>query len=227
MSANIGLTSLLFIILLSTTSIFLSFSRFKIAKTNAQELNIYLFTALFAFAILSQISLINAYVISDFSLKNVFENSHTLKPLIYKISGSWGNHEGSMLLLVTILAGYSFLFAIFDKSEYKNKTLGFQALIILGFASFTAFASSPFEKLFPVPVEGMDLNPLLQDIGLALHPPVLYVGYLGFSLVFSLALAGLLHGKIDKYLAKSMTIWLYISYSTLTLGLYRRSWSRY
>lgn len=227
MSANIGLTSLLFVILLSATSIFLSFSKVKIAKISTQEINIYLFTVIFAFAVLSQISLINAYVISDFSLKNVFENSHTLKPLIYKISGSWGNHEGSMLLLVTILAGYSFLFALFDKSEYKSKTLGFQALIILGFASFTAFVSSPFEKLFPVPDQGMDLNPLLQDVGLALHPPVLYIGYLGFSLVFSLTLAGLLHGKIDKYLAKSMTIWLYASYSTLTLGVILGSWWAY
>ncbi len=234
MVANIGFTSLLFIITLSgfyCGSIFLCEKKgavnFAGAKVSSNDFAIYSFAAIFAFAVLAQFSLIYSYIISDYSILNVYQNSHHLKPLIYKISGSWGNHEGSMLLLVTILTIYSFLFAIFDKSEFKSKTLAIQALILLGMTAFTAFASNPFERLFPAPAAGLDLNPLLQDIGLAMHPPMLYVGYLGFSLVFSLALAGLLQEKINTSLANSMSLWLFISWGALSAGITLGAWWAY
>lgn len=234
MTANIGFTSLLFIIVLNLAfcaTIILrekkGFINFAGSKISSNNFTLYIFAAIFAFTTLAQFSLIYSYVISDYSVLNVYQNSHHLKPLIYKISGSWGNHEGSMLLLITILSIYSFLFAIFDKSEFKTKALVIQSLIIVGITCFTAFASNPFEKIFPAPLTGLDLNPLLQDIGLAMHPPMLYIGYLGFSLVFSLAIAGLLQEKINASLAKSMSIWLFISWGALTLGVILGSWWAY
>ena len=234
MTANIGFTSLLFIIVLSSVFCVATFLREKNglieiwgSKFSSNNFSLYSFAAIFAFAILAQFSLVYSYIISDYSILNVYQNSHHLKPLIYKISGSWGNHEGSMLLLITILSIYSFLFAIFDKSEFKSKTLAIQALILTGITCFTAFASNPFEVIFPAPVTGLDLNPLLQDIGLAMHPPMLYIGYLGFSLVFSLSIAGLLQEKINTSLARSMSIWLFISWGALTLGVILGAWWAY
>ena len=143
-------------------------------------------------SLISFFSLTYSYVISDFSLVNVYENSHTTKPLIYKISGVWGNHEGSMLLWIFVLTIFNYLiFKLYNEKnfEFISKTLQTQAFIIFGFILFTILTSNPFEELIPVPKEGMGLNPILQDPILAIHPPTLYLGYVGFSLVFSLAIA--------------------------------------
>ena len=128
-------------------------------------------------------SLTYAYVSSDFSVRNVVENSHTLKPVIYKLSGVWGNHEGSMLLWALILSFFSAMVAIFGRKlpeRLKANVLAFQGLIAFAFILFILFTSNPFERVAIPPLEGNDLNPVLQDIGLAIHPPLLYLGYVGF-----------------------------------------------
>ncbi|MBM5782216.1 MAG: heme lyase CcmF/NrfE family subunit [Pelagibacterales bacterium] len=194
-----------------------------------KNISVALSSILLICALLSQFSLIYSFVISDYSVSNVYQNSHQLKPLIYKISGSWGNHEGSMLLLITILALYTFAFAILSKTDDKEKTIiiSSQSLIISSFAAFTAFSSNPFARIFPAPKNGLGLNPILQDIGLALHPPMLYTGYIGFSLVFSFVIAGLITTKIDKNFAARMKNWLAFSYAFLTLGIGLGSWWAY
>ncbi len=180
-------------------------------------------------AILSQLCLIYSFLISDYSVLNVYQNSHHLKPIIYKIAGSFGNHEGSMLLLVTILSAYAFAFALLSKIDGKNKIiiLSSQSCIIALFAAFTAFTSNPFLRNFPIPEVGLGLNPILQDIGLALHPPMLYTGYIGFSLVFSFAIAGLFNKKIDREFAIRLRSWLFFSYGFLTLGIGLGAWWAY
>ncbi len=181
------------------------------------------------FCSLSMLCLIYSFIVSDFSVQNVYSNSHQLKPLIYKISGSWGNHEGSMLLLVTILTLYSSAFAIFSNINNKDKdlVLTIQSCITFGFLAFIIFTSNPFLRIFPVPDAGIGLNPILQDIGLAMHPPMLYTGYIGFSIIFSLSIAALLKEKIDKNFAKFMRPWLTFSWSFLTLGIGLGSWWAY
>jgi cytochrome c-type biogenesis protein CcmF len=147
--------------------------------------------------------------------------------MIYKISGSWGNHEGSMLLLLTILSLYYFFFSLGKKTPYSNHCIHIQGIVIALFALYTAFASNPFELVFIASNEGLGLNPLLQDIGLALHPPMLYLGYIGFVVVFSLALSGLINEKVNSDLAKQIRPWLLFSWSTLTLGIGLGSWWAY
>ena len=144
------------------------------------------------FSLLSFLTLLIGYVVSDFSMVNVYENSHTSKPLIYKISGTWGNHEGSMLLWINILVIFSFLFLFLQKNKNKNFkiiTLIFQNLLISIFFIFLLTNSNPFSPIFPIPKEGMGLNPILQDPALAIHPPLLYFGFVGSSIYFSIALA--------------------------------------
>ena len=126
------------------------------------------------------------YVVSDFSVANVFQNSHTAKPMLYKVTGVWGNHEGSLLLWVLILALFGAAVAAFGRnlpSPLAARALAVQAMIAAAFLAFMAFTSNPFERLDPVPAEGRDLNPILQDPGLAFHPPFLYLGYVGLSIV--------------------------------------------
>ena len=230
MAPTLGFTALLLIISLS---LFLPFfnlvalKKFTFSKKESNEISLTIIAIIFILALSAQGCLIYSYVVSDYSVLNVYQNSHHLKPLIFKIAGSWGNHEGSMLLLLSVLSGYSLAFALIDKSEYKTTTLSVQCLILLGFASFTAFTSNPFERLFPAPHEGLSLNPLLQDIGLALHPPMLYTGYIGFSVVFSLIIAGLLNEKITPQLAKILQFWLFLSWGFLTLGIGLGSWWAY
>ena len=133
-----------------------------------------------------------SYLVSDFSVSNVFQNSHTTKPLIYKISAVWGNHEGSMLLWIIVLAIFNyFIFKLHNKTNYFfiSKTLETQAFIIIGFLLFTLLTSNPFERLFPVPTNGLGFNPILQDPALAIHPPLLYIGYVGFSAAFSFSIS--------------------------------------
>ena len=171
---------------------------------------------------ISFLTLIFAYINSDFSLLNVWSNSHTLKPLIYKISGSWGNHEGSMLLWCWVMSLYGFFVAInFQKisSDFKTKILMFQGILSFGFIIFLKFKSNPFEKLFPVPEEGIGLNPLLQDPGLAFHPPFLYLGYVGLSIVWSFALAGLFNDSFDRNWATKTKPWVILSWVFLSIGI--------
>ena len=137
-------------------------------------------------------ALTHAYVTSDFSVLNVVNNSHTMKPLLYKISGVWGNHEGSMLLWVLILGIFGSAVALFGRNlpqTLKSRVLGVQGWVAVGFYLFILLTSNPFERIVPPPLDGQSLNPLLQDPGLAFHPPFLYLGYVGFSISFSFAIA--------------------------------------
>lgn len=196
----------------------------------SQSLNITIIFSLsqLLFAVSAQICLIYSFIISDYTVLNVYQNSHHLKPLIYKISGSWGNHEGSMLLLITILCCYNFAFCFLSKiSSHKDIICASNSLIIALFASFTAFVSNPFERNFSFASEGLGLNPILQDIGLALHPPMLYTGYIGVSIAFSFAIAGLITEKIDKEFALKLKNWLYFSFAFLTAGIALGSWWAY
>lgn len=175
-------------------------------------------------------ALTHAYLVSDFSVSNVYENSHTLKPLIYKWSGVWGNHEGSMLLWVLILALFGAGVAIFSRSlpnDILGATLSVQGMIAAAFLAFVLFASNPFLRLTPAPFEGRDLNPILQDPGLAIHPPLLYLGYVGFSIVFSFAAGALIVGRIDAAFARMLRPWVLVAWITLTLGIAMGSYWAY
>ena len=167
-------------------------------------------------------TLISAFLVSDFSLINVYQNSHSLKPVFYKISGTWGNHEGSLLLWVIILTIFSFLFLIFNNKHpksYRLYTLIIQNLLILGFLFFIIFNSNPFSLVSPVPKEGLGLNPILQDPALAIHPPLLYVGFVGSSIYFSAAMASMISNYNDKSFAQSIKSWVLISWVFQTLGI--------
>ena len=172
--------------------------------------------------IMSFFTLIIGFIISDFSLTAVFQNSHTLKPLFYKISGSWGNHEGSLLLWINVLVIFSYLFFLFNKksnTNYKVLTLLIQNILIFGFLLFLFINSNPFSLIVPTPPEGMGLNPILQDPALAIHPPLLYIGFVGSSIYFSAAISSLLSGYKGKSFAESIRPWVLISWSFQTLGI--------
>ena len=173
-------------------------------------------------ALLAFLALVYAYLVSDFSVQNVVQNSHTLKPLIYKISGAWGNHEGSMLLWVLVGAGFALALVHNSKDlsfSLKARALGVQGLIVAAILGYVIFASNPFIRLESPPIQGNDLNPLLQDPALAIHPPLLYLGYVGLSLVYSLAIAGLLEGNTDAAWAKQIRPWVLASWASLTFGI--------
>ena len=175
-------------------------------------------------------ALVAVYVMSDFSVANVAANSHSLKPLIYKIAGAWGNHEGSMLLWCLMLALFGGLVALFGgglPATLKARVLAVQGTIGLAFLLFIAFTSNPFARLDPAPLDGAGLNPLLQDPGLAFHPPLLYAGYVGFSITFAFAVAGLLEGKIDAAWARWVRPWALAAWMLLTLGIALGSWWAY
>ncbi|MEY9198033.1 cytochrome c-type biogenesis protein CcmF [Sinorhizobium fredii] len=179
----------------------------------------------FSFAVLTF-----AYVTSDFSVRNVWENSHSMKPLIYKISGVWGNHEGSMLLWLLILVFFSTLVASFGRNlpeSLKANVLAVQAWIAAAFTLFILLTSNPFARLVPAPGEGRDLNPVLQDIGLAIHPPLLYLGYVGFSVCFSFAIAALIEGRIDAAWARWVRPWALTAWTFLTAGIAMGSYWAY
>ena len=167
-------------------------------------------------------TLIAAFIISDFSLVTVYQNSHSLKPLFYKIAGTWGNHEGSLLLWAIILTIFSFLFLIYNKDhpkKFRLLTLIVQNTLILGFLFFILFNSNPFSSLSPVPSEGLGLNPILQDPALAIHPPLLYVGFVGSSIYFSAAIASLISNYTEKSFSYSIKNWILISWCFQTLGI--------
>jgi len=171
-----------------------------------------------------------AYVASDFSVLNVWANSHSLMPLIFKISGVWGNHEGSMMLWLLILSLFSALVALFGRNlpdVLRANVLAVQSWISSAFLVFILLTSNPFIRLDPAPAEGRDLNPVLQDIGLAIHPPLLYLGYVGFSVCFSFAVAALLEGRIDAAWARWVRPWTLAAWSFLTLGIAMGSYWAY
>ena len=186
--------------------------------------------AAFAMTALSFAALTRAYVTSDFSVLNVFENSHTLKPLIYKFSGVWGNHEGSMLLWVLILTLFAAMVAAFGRNlppSLKANVLAVQGWIASAFMLFILLTSNPFARLIPAPMEGRDLNPVLQDVGLAVHPPMLYLGYVGFSVAFSFAVAALIDGRIDAAWARWVRPWTLAAWMFLTAGIAMGSYWAY
>ncbi len=185
----------------------------------------------FALVAIAFAALVNAHLASDFSVLNVAENSHSAVPTIYKISGVWGNHEGSMLLWVLILAIFGALVALFGRSlprTLRANALAVQGLISVAFLLFILLTSNPFERLSPAPFEGRDLNPILQDPGLAIHPPLLYLGYVGFSIVYSFAAAALIEGRIDAAWARFVRPFALVAWSLLTLGIAAGSfWAYY
>ncbi len=175
-------------------------------------------------------SLIQAFVTSDFSLKLAYEHANSAQPLLFKITAVWGNHEGSMVLWVLILVIMGAAVAAFGKALPKDLlalVLAMQSLLAAAFIGFTEFTSNPFIRLTPAPFEGLDLNPVLQDIGLAVHPPLLYTGYVGFSICFSFAIAALISGRIDAAWARWVRPWALLSWCFLTLGIAMGSYWAY
>jgi len=222
MLSNIGFALVISILILSfiiiyTASLDLKTSSRFITK-NIYQLSLFQTT----FTALSFFTLIIGFVNSDFSLINVYENSHTTKPFFYKIAGTWGNHEGSLLLWVNILVIFSYLFLIFNHThdkKFRLYTLIFQNILILGFVFFLLLNSNPFDSIYPIPLEGLGLNPILQDPALAIHPPLLYVGFVGCSIYFSAAMASLLSAYGGRLFAQSIKSWVKVSWCFQTLGI--------
>ena len=222
MTSQLGHFSLIFSIFFSIFIIFQSlnffFSKKIIFKNSLLSL---IFLQLF-FVIVSFLSLLTAFLYSDFSNVTVYNNSHTSKPLFYKISGVWGNHEGSLLLWLLVLTLFLFIFVLSSKkveNKYKLLTIVFQEIIIFGFLIFIVFTSNPFEYLYPTPNEGLGLNPILQDPALAIHPPILYLGYVGSSLIFSSSLSAIINNSVNPEWAKHIKSWVFTSWIFLTLGI--------
>jgi cytochrome c-type biogenesis protein CcmF len=175
-------------------------------------------------------ALVHAFVVSDFSVSAVYQHSHTAKPLLYKVSGVWGNHEGSLVLWVSILAVFGAGVATFGENlppSLRARTLAVQGMISFGFLAFILFTSNPFTRISPAPFEGLGLNPILQDPGLAIHPPMLYMGYVGFSMAFSFAIAALIEGRVDAAWARWVRPWTLLAWMFLTLGIGLGSWWAY
>src|SRR5476649_683139 len=184
----------------------------------------------FVFVALSFAALTVCYVNSDFSVASVFENSHSKMPLIYKITSVWGNHEGSMLLWVLILSLFGAMVAQFGANlptTLKAHVLAVQSWVACAFYLFILLTSNPFLRLAQAPLEGRDLNPILQDIGLAIHPPLLYLGYVGFSIAFSFAIAALIEGRIDAAWARWVRPWTLEAWMCLTVGIAMGSYWAY
>ena len=198
------------------------FSLINFRNSKVLDTKILSFTFLqFFLVVISFLCLVSSFVVSDFSNETVFNHSHTTKPFFYKIAGTWGNHEGSLLMWILILTIFNFLFALISKANLSLKeiTVGIQSFLISGFLLFLLFTSNPFTLLQETPTEGLGLNPILQDPFLAIHPPVLYLGYVGFSLIFSLAIAGLISKQIDKDWASVAKKWTLTAWILLTAGI--------
>ena len=228
--STIGHYSLILGLCISLILVYFSIKNFQ----NYSILNtkILSFTFLqFFLVVVSFICLIISFVLSDFSNETVFNNSHTTKPLFYKIAGTWGNHEGSLLLWLLVLTLFIFIFFLKTKNQplkYKLLTLVFQQIIIIGFFIFLIETSNPFNYIYPTPEEGMGLNPILQDPALAIHPPILYLGYVGSSIIFSSALAATCLNIVSKEWASHIKKWVIVSWVFLTLGILLGSiWAYY
>ncbi len=230
MASLIGSYSLILGFCCSLIIFFFSVRNFKSPKRFDYKILSFTFLQLF-FVIVSFVGLIISFINSDFSNETVFNHSHTTKPLFYKISGTWGNHEGSLLLWLLVLTLFIFLFLIKSKKQpnnYRILTSMFQQIIIIGFFIFLIKTSNPFSYIFPIPNEGLGLNPILQDPALAIHPPILYLGYVGSSIIFSSALAATTLNFISKDWAKHIKVWVLISWIFLTLGILLGSiWAYY
>ena len=230
MASLIGSYSLSFGLFLSVFIIFFSVRNLRDTEILDKKIISFTFTQFF-FVVLSFFGLIISFINSDFSNETVFNHSHTTKPLFYKISGTWGNHEGSLLLWLLVLTLFISIFLIKSSQQPKNYrifTLLFQQIIIIGFFIFLIKTSSPFNYIFPTPNEGLGLNPILQDPALAIHPPILYLGYVGSSIIFSSALAAMVTSHVSKEWAKHIKQWVLASWVFLTLGILLGSiWAYY
>ena len=230
-SSHLGYYSLILGFALSISLLFYSIYCFRNNNKIINQ-NIFILLSLQFFSVvISFISLVYSFVISDFSNATVYNNSHTTKPLFYKISGTWGNHEGSLLLWQLVLTLFIFLFIIFSKKQppkYRLLSIFFQQIIILGFFLFLLLKSNPFAFLFPIPKEGLGLNPILQDPALAIHPPILYLGYVGSSIIFSASLASLVQNNINSEWATHIKKWIQVAWFFLTIGILLGSiWAYY
>ena len=228
--STIGYYSLFLGLFVSLLIVFFSVKNFQNSKIISA--NILSFTFLqFFLVVISFLCLIISFVLSDFSNETVFNNSHSTKPLFYKIAGTWGNHEGSLLLWLFVLTFFIFIFILKTKNQpikYKLLTLIFQQIIIIGFFFFLIKTSNPFNHLYPTPSEGLGLNPILQDPALAIHPPILYLGYVGSSIIFSSALAATSLNLVSKKWASHIKRWILISWFFLTIGILLGSiWAYY
>ena len=225
-----GYYSLIFSFFLSSLIIFFSIRNFRDTFKFDKRIISLTFLQLLL-VVLSFLSLIISFVNSDFSNETVYNHSHTTKPLFYKISGTWGNHEGSLLLWLLVLTLFIFLFILNSKDQpkkYRILTLLFQQIIIIGFFVFLIKTSNPFNYIYPIPEEGLGLNPILQDPALAIHPPILYLGYVGSSIIFSSSLAATSLNYVSKEWAKDIKKWVLLSWVFLTLGIMLGSiWAYY
>ena len=229
--SQLGYYSLIGGLIFSVILVPIAYKDLSITKKSISS-NIFIFTSLqLIFVFLSFICLVISFINSDFSNEIVYNNSHTTKPLFYKISGTWGNHEGSLLLCLLILVLFIFIFLITSKREpkkYQIFTLLFQEVIIIGFFLFLLITSNPFNHLFPAPKEGLGLNPILQDPILAIHPPILYLGYIGSSIVLSSSIAAIIQNYVNSQWAKNLKNWVIISWFFLTIGIILGSiWAYY
>ena len=226
----IGYYSLISGLCLGLILIYFSVKNFKNSKLLDSKILSFTFLQFF-FVVISFLCLILSFVLSDFSNETVFNNSHTTKPLFYKIAGTWGNHEGSLLLWLFVLTLFILIFLARSKNQpikYKILTLVFQQIIIIGFFAFIILTSNPFNYIYPTPVEGLGLNPILQDPALVIHPPILYLGYVGSSIIFSSALAATTLKMINKSWAAHIKKWVLISWVFLTIGILLGSiWAYY
>ena len=227
----IGNYSLIISLIFSLVIFFNSILCFKKKNIKTQNNLSKLIFFQFFFILISFFSLILLFVISEFSNVTVFNNSHITKPLFYKISGTWGNHEGSLILWLFILTLFIFLYYIKSKNreiEERLLTLIFQEIIIIGFLIFLLKTSNPFNQIFPIPNQGLGLNPILQDPILSIHPPILYVGYVSTSIIFSSSLSSLMRGNINSNWANHIKKWIFISWIFLTIGILLGSiWAYY
>ena len=222
MLSNIGQILVFLILASSFCIIYNAYLDIKIRNQIVKKIIYNISLLQITFTILSFFTLIIGFVSSDFSLINVYENSHTAKPLFYKIAGTWGNHEGSLLLWINILVLFSFLFLIFNfkhNKKFRLYTLIFQNILIIGFIIFLLLNSNPFSLIYPVPLEGLGLNPILQDPALAIHPPLLYIGFVGCSIYFSAAMASMVTEYKGREFALSIKSWVQISWCFQTLGI--------
>ena len=221
MLSNLGNILLFLNVILSLSIIYTAYRNLKISEVidkKIYQLSLIQSTSI----IICFFVLIAAFIVSDFSLITVYQNSHSLKPLFYKIAGTWGNHEGSLLLWAIILSIFSFLFLVYNKNhpkKFRLLTLIIQNVLILSFLFFILFNSNPFSRISPIPSEGLGLNPILQDPALAIHPPLLYVGFVGASIYFSAAIASLITNYSEKSFSLSIKNWVLISWCFQTLGI--------
>ena len=222
MLSNLGNSILFLCVILSLSIIYFANQSLKTPEGKISKI-IYQFSLIQScLIIVCFFTLIAAFILSDFSLITVYQNSHTSKPILYKISGTWGNHEGSLLLWAIILTIFSFLFLVYNNShpkKFRLLTLIVQNILILGFLFFILFNSNPFSSLVPAPNEGLGLNPILQDPALAIHPPLLYLGFVGASIYFSAAISSLITNYSDKSFSLSIKNWVLVSWCFQSLGI--------